>query len=282
MAPGDAGLGIGITYIVFLLLPGYIAVRFSLRANNKLDDFERFDKLVYSALGGVVTLAVLLMLVENCWIFGALHSGLGLVASGPWCRKPMGVSDVSSMPLVYLVGGISAQSLLAVILGHVHGYFTLRRRQNIESADYAKQPWDVAEDWVEDGDKISVVTTDGAEIRGRLGEMGLRTKRRDVLLSAPRHVHRDRSGQEVHVGDPFANQLYLSQREISRIVLHESYGIDEYDYDTHRELVVTTLEAAWKAVSGFLAVILSATVLTLFGPVLFWLAAYRTISGRIG
>lgn len=237
MAPGDAGLGVGIAYVAFLLVPGYIAVRFSLRANDKLDDFERFEKLVYSALGGVVSLAVVLVLVEHCWIASALRSAATLRVAGAWCEQAIVVGDVTSIPLVQLVGAIAGQSVVAVVLGYAYGRFVFRRRQAISTADYSKQPWDVAEDWFEDGDEISVVTADGAEIRGWLREVGLRTKRRDVLLWAPRHVHRDREGQETDVGDPFANQIYLSQEAISSIVLHESYGIDEHDYETHHEWI---------------------------------------------
>lgn len=243
MAPGDAGLGIGIAYVAFLLVPGYIAVRFSLRANNKLGDFERFEKLVYSALGGVATLAIFLLLVEHCWIIGALRSVAGLRVAGPWCERAIVVADVTSMPLVHLVGAIAGQSVVAVGLGYANGRVTFRHRQAISTADHTKQPWDVAEDWFEDGDEIAVVTTDGVEIRGWLREVGLRTKRRDVLLWAPRRVHRDREGRETDVGNPFANQIYLSEEAISRIVLHESYGIDEHDYETHREWIHAKLPA---------------------------------------
>jgi len=278
MPSTGSSLGLGLFYVAFLLVPGYAAVQTSLFANRRLDDFDRFDKLVYSALWGVLTLIIFLLAIEPCWV-RQLQAWIVNLGSNPgaWCTNTQKLGSVTSRPVIELLGVIIAQSGLGGVLGYIHGRFNFHRTRAVSGAQYARQPWDIADDWTEADDVVSVITVDGTEVKGRVHEIGSSNEDYDLLLRAPKHVQRGDDGQEESVGDPYANQIYMHHQDISRVIFHESYGIDEYEYETHRawiwgvltDRIPTTLKNWFWTVGGWLKKLLLFLVWLLLLPI--WL-----------
>jgi hypothetical protein len=157
---------------------------------------SRLDKLLLAAVGGLISLGLMLILNR----FNILEAGLNyaynifLDKSLPIKIKysqPNSVtaSTFRSLNALALLGFITVQSLIAFVGAYVLGtIIRIRSDQPQKSDKDLQQPWETAIRQSVLGDTISVVTKQGQEIRGQLYRIGSPSKDYDLLLAAAERV----------------------------------------------------------------------------------------------
>lgn len=235
MAVGSE-FGLNFVYLLFLLLPGFVAVKAFLRANRRLDDLSRLDKIVCSIAGGLGSLAVLLVLYRigpelTRWTitqpWPAINSSPELFI---WFRESPGVdiASVGDMTVLALVVAIGTQTAIAATLGGLLGALvSILSREPKQSKADLEQPWDAAFQSSKQGDRVTVITRNGTEINGVVHRIGSPSENYDLLLRRSREIVR--VGNSVSDERRLANVTYHHHDDISRIYFHDSPGIEELE-----------------------------------------------------
>lgn len=241
-------LGINFVYLLFLLLPGFVAVKAYLRANRRLDDLPRIDKVVFSVAGGLGSLAVLLILyrISPEFVQWALEQPWPTLESRPrfshWFTDSTSVrvSTVERLPVLTLIIAIGVQTVLAAILGSLLGTLvSLFGRSPKQSKADLEQPWEAAFQSSKQGDRVTIITKGGMEIRGVIHRIGSPSENYDLLLR--------RSFEVVRVGNvvvdrrPLANVTYHHYEDVSQIHFHDSPGIEEFSPPGRFALILLNL-----------------------------------------
>jgi hypothetical protein len=207
----QTGTSVGrqLVFFLFLLVPGYLAVRAYYWANVALENDTRVNRLVLMAIGGFASLVVV-----------ALWRQLGLPAfpMPEWLVVDgiLKVRTISQLSVLESVNLIASQSLIALFVGYLWGtlkYVIYDQRQR-NHADL-ERPWEQVVDRAAKGDPVEIVTTDGQRIVGRVEALGSPTRDYDVLVADARPV----GGQRDHQHDEVDEFVYFYRDDISRLVL---------------------------------------------------------------
>jgi len=208
-------LGRQLVFFLFLLVPGYLAVRAYYWANVALENDARVNRLVLMAIGGFVSLAVVALwrqLIPTVRVAPlAFLTPEWLVVDGV-----LSVQTISRLSVLESVNLIVSQAVVALIVGYSWGtlkYVTYDQRQP-NHADL-ERPWEQVVDRAAKGDPIEIVTTDGQRIVGRVEALGSPTRDYDVLVADARPV----GGHANHQHDEVDEFVYFYRDDISRLVL---------------------------------------------------------------
>lgn len=197
MANGT-GLGINILHLLFLLAPGYLALRGYHSASVQIDDTSRIDKLLLAVVGGLVSLAFLLVLNR----FGVFQTAVHIIHTLIGNPQPVNLgydqgyaitpSEVENFNALAILGFIFVQSGIGYIGGYVAGTIIHVRSDQPQKSDKdLQQPWETAVRQSALGDRVVVVTRNSDKIRGRLYRIGSPSKDFDLLISAAERVTPD-------------------------------------------------------------------------------------------
>ena len=220
MASGNP-FGFNVFYLLFLLVPGYAALRAYLRASVQLDSMSRLDKILSVAIGGGFSLIIMLVLNR----FGVLN----WVVIKWYDIWPAGYSIQTTQPIIYprfeyaitadevnshtalsLMGFIIIQSLVGYISGYVYGtkqYIASPEPQRMHDLE---QPWEIAVRNTKYGEKVVVITKNNEEITGKIERIGSPSEDYDLLLFAAERA--TASGEPEPLG-----MTYHHYRDISRV-----------------------------------------------------------------
>ncbi len=191
MANGSP-FAVNFLYLAFLLVPGYASLRGYLGATVQLDTVSRFDKLLLSAVGGTLTLAVSLIsyrsgFVESVWrLLPDVVKDTASLGS-----DPLPVSVASSTSVSATVASVVGLSSLGYLLGYCCGTVVHVWNGRERSQQDLEQPWEAAIRQSALGDEVVVVTRDGERIRGELYRIGSASEEYDLILAKARREAED-------------------------------------------------------------------------------------------
>jgi hypothetical protein len=185
-----------------------------LGATVQLDTVSRFDKLLLSAVGGTLTLAVSLIgyrsgFVESVW--QRLSAPLGTAASIG--SDPLPVSVASSTSVFAVVAGVVGLSSLGYLLGYCCGTVVHVRDGLERSEEDLEQPWETAVKQSVPMNKVVVVTREGERIWGQLYRIGSPSEDYDLLLSG---AEREAGDERIPIG-----MSYHHYRDVARVQFPE-------------------------------------------------------------
>lgn len=204
-------------FLVFLLVPGYAVLQGWLNSTVQVDSTSRLDKIFITVLGGILTLALILLLYRF-GIFEAVKCALvdNCVTRTPGYNpnnsvSPSKIDDHSALSLLLFMG---IQSLLGYSIAYIGGTV---HRANMEhrgtSEKELEQPLETAIEQSTLGEKVSVVTHSGDQISGQLYRIGSPSENKDILISGAERIGRDnQDGKPEKLG-----VTYLDHEDISQI-----------------------------------------------------------------
>jgi len=215
------GLGLNFLYLLFLLIPGYVALKAYLRAKVALDDMTRLDKIIGLALGGFTSLIVLILgyrLSLGQGGYRLLTTGSGSLIQ--WRSNGVSISSVATLSVLQMSVFILSQSVVAALLGYWYGK-TTRVLDSVEQSRHdLRQPWEMAFYGIQRGDELTVVTSQDREIKGAVLQAGSPSMNYDLLLSDPEEIYRDERGKIVHQRD-LGQYSYHHYQDVSRIDINK-------------------------------------------------------------
>lgn len=220
-------LGINLTIIFFLLIPGLVALKAFLRTFVKLDNLSRLDKLVLGVILGGLTLGASLFLLNiNCWTsqISALASGLPEYTqwgdSEVWCQSGdvVTISTLQSTPLFVLLSLVMVESVSAAVVFGLLGYIFNRLSDGPpRKPKFIEQPWEyVSGETIREEESATVITHNGEEIEGVIYRIGSPSEDYDLLLSEPKQIYRNNEG-DVTNKRPLGSYSYHHYRDISQV-----------------------------------------------------------------
>lgn len=198
----------GVAALLYLLLPGIVFVKAVMIARRRVADLSRFDQLGYALAGGVGSL----LAVVVAW----------RAVGGP----ALTLGAVSERPVSTLLAGVVVQSAAAASMGYGWGAY-LRRLSGVEPSltlDDRAEPWEYTSRKLRRMDGVTVVRTDGTEVRGVVSRYG--SVAADLVLASPKV--RERVDGEVRNEYRLGNEAYLSADDVAEIHwADDQYGVDE-------------------------------------------------------
>lgn len=223
MPPGTTGgLGAVPFYLLFLVLPGLAFAKAFIFAERRLDTLERWDKLGYVLLGGVLSALTLVIAFR-------------FFAAEPKIRG----TNISEITVLAMLVGVTIQSVLASGLGLGLGMLRYKFGSNLSntiqnkirdwSGDVGRQfndreePWDLVIDNIRD-QEVKVVTTDEQEIVGYVARFSSTRERRTLVLSPVE----PRTQEMIGPANTGTNAVYIHDSEISHIAFRDEEADDEY------------------------------------------------------
>ena len=177
--------------LLFLLVPGYVALRGYLDSTVQLDTFTRIDKIFITIFFGAILL-FLVLLANRIGLLVYIYNHVWVAYWKPVCvYSPIGfgvgdeistdsLSNYSSLALLSVVIG---ESVMGYLAGYLVGtIFRVRSKAPQSSEKDLQQPWATAIRQSEPYDKLEIVTTTGDKIVGKLYRIGSPSEDGDVLL----------------------------------------------------------------------------------------------------
>ena len=192
----ETNVVLSLVYVLFLLVPGYLALRGYLDATIQLDTISRIDKILTTVVAGGATLA-LVLIFNRFNIFIVVVDFWYAILEWRWINEEIGYSaensvtldDLSDITALGFLGVVTFQSLLGYIGGYLYGTFVhVRSFHRSRSHEDLEQPWQTAVRQSATGQELTVITKNGDEIRGKLYRIGSHSEDYDLLLSAAEKV----------------------------------------------------------------------------------------------
>jgi len=240
---GTRGLGASLTLLFFLLVPGYISLKTYLRARYREDDFETFDKWLYSAMFGVVSLFGLALLYRLnplapiiAWTTPSLKLEWGMSV---FLERELLLNELTETSVLGFILAISNPTAIGSATAHIVGTYLAERSDDTRSEYDLKQPWETALEGVDRGDLLRVITCGGRQIEGQLHQSGSTEGNYDLLLRKPTEVTYE-NGQKTEkplYGDHTTDVMYFRHRDISHIqfIAYQLPDIDVEDLEEELE-----------------------------------------------
>lgn len=222
MANGSP-IALNILALMFLLVPGYLSLRGYLSATIQLDTTSRLDKLLLAVLGGLVTMAFALLLNRFGIFDAAINLGYRLLGAesdpasiGFSLDNSVTIRSFESFTGLALIGFIFTQSVFGYVFGYILGTIIHIYSSQPQTSDKdLQQPWETAIRLSRLGDRVTVVTRNGQEIRGRLYRIGSPSKDYDILLEAAEQISAD--GENIPLGVTYHHYRDVSQVRFPQI-----------------------------------------------------------------
>lgn len=219
LVAAQTGISFGrqLFFFLFLLVPGYFAVRAYYWANVALESNDRVNRLVLMAIGGFASLALVALwrrLVPTVQVYClAFLSPEWLVVDGP-----LSVQTISELTILESLNLIVSQTVIAVFAAYLlgtlrHVIYDRRQRDHVD----LERPWEQVVDKAGKGDAIEAITTDGKRIVGEVEALGSATRDYDVLLANVRQDSRDSTVQRSRESD----LAYFYHDDLSRLLLRQ-------------------------------------------------------------
>lgn len=216
--PTSPAWELNLLYLLFLLVPGYLSLKGYLSATIQLDTTSRLDKLLLTVIGGLISLAIILILnrlgiFDASWnyVTNILFDVSRPVEIGYREENRVDIATVRSLSALAAMGFIGVQSVIGFFGGYLLGTAVRIRSEQPQKSDKdLQQPWETAVRGSKLGDDVTVVTTNEQEIRGRLYRIGSPSTDFDLLLAAAERISDKEDNEPLGV-------TYHNYRDISRV-----------------------------------------------------------------
>ncbi|MFC7078970.1 DUF6338 family protein [Halorussus caseinilyticus] len=191
-------------------------------AERRLDTLDRWDKLGYVLVGGVLSALVLVGVFR-------------LLSDGPKLKG----SNVGEVTILAMLIGVSIQSLIAAGVGLGVGILRYKRGDDLSDRmeetirnwsgevgrkfDDREEPWELVVDNVRD-QEIEVVTAEGQKLVGYVARFSSTPDKRSLVLSPIEPENQEKIGRE----NTEANSIYVHDADISHITFINREADDEY------------------------------------------------------
>ncbi|MGQ4555946.1 hypothetical protein [Halobellus sp. GM3] len=226
-----------LTYILFLVIPGYVTLRSYRYWSISIDSMNRLDKLATILLGGFISLVS----VVSLYRFGIpltsylSDSALGIfqspIHSPTYSPKdPISIGSASDLTVINSAIIILVQSVVGTVIGAFYGNYHQEVDPDPESREELFQPWERAYEISEIGDSVHIITVQNREITGKIQQMGSPSENFDILIAEPHEIIRDDVGEVVRSME-LGQFSYHHYRDISRIEFGDPESSDIYDPD---------------------------------------------------
>ncbi|MFB6186574.1 MAG: hypothetical protein ABEI86_06880 [Halobacteriaceae archaeon] len=220
--------GISLVFFLFLLIPGYAAVRSYLWANIALDDTTRLTKLVLMSFGGFASLALVSFFREIELFALSTQQNSGLISAFTF-DKPLTLTTVSSLSILESTALILAQSMIAIFGGVLVGALRIVVIDG-EQVDRQQiiQPWEELSNQVRTGDELTVVTHGGEKVTGKLKQIGNPPREHDLILTNPERTYIDSYNHSTSPRTDSIGELsYHHEQDISRVIAYREWTESE-------------------------------------------------------
>ena len=183
-------------FLLFLLVPGYLTLKGYLSATLQLDSMSRLDKILTAVIGGVGTFTIMniiyrfgvLQFLVDYWYEFLLREPI-TAEIGYNSTNKITTSTINNVSALSIIGFITAQSILAYTISYLAGTVTHIRSAKPQKSDKdIQQPWETAFRQSALGDRVTVITSEGSEIKGTIYRIGSPSEDYDLLLSAAERV----------------------------------------------------------------------------------------------
>lgn len=232
VAQTGVSLGRQLFFFLFLLVPGYFAVRAYYWANVALENNDRVNRLVSMAVGGFLSLAAVAFWRE---LAPTVRIGPLAFLSPEWLvvDGALAVRTVSELTILESVNLIVSQITVAVLGGYFLGtakYVWYDQRKQTHSR--LEHPWTQLTDEIPN-EPIVIVSNDGTHTRGRPIAVGSEEQDYDIMLVASGTDDDTTTAGLPPAGSTDDSPLargaisYHQYDDISRVILPESVDITD-------------------------------------------------------
>ncbi|QIB79067.1 hypothetical protein G3A49_13360 [Haloferax volcanii] len=217
-------VGTRLVFFLFLLIPGYAAVRSYLWANIALDDTTRLTKLVLMSIGGFASLAIV-SVIRKLWGWDVASYHDSELLRALTINEELTLSVVSNLSVLESTALIVSQSLIAIVGGVLVGASrVVLIDAERDDRQQLQQPWEELYNQIRIGDELTVITHSGEKITGNLKQIGNPPREHDLILTNPKkafidtydHSENDKAG-------PMGELSYHHQQDISRVIAHREW-----------------------------------------------------------
>ena len=187
---------LSLIYALLVLLPGFLAYKVARRRGKINEEFDRFDKAIYTVIGSGIAFSIAIL-------------GYSLVTQTVLEEVSQSEFLLAELGLIYLF-----MVVFSLILGYVAGYvldWHLHGKDTVTN----ETTWQLLTEKKEEPAKVYVVMSNGDEISGYIQMTDSEPHGQDILLEYPEIVSRKdgTNVKEASVG----NHVFLSQSDISHI-----------------------------------------------------------------
>lgn len=179
--------------LLFLLVPGYVFLRAYMYGNIILDSYGRLDKFLMLALGGFISMVVVVVLYRmgiDYWLLRTITTDTIRGFTGNW-RGEITLEMVANISILEASAVLILQSTIAGAIGYYSGKAQRKYGTGIEQTRIElTQPWEAVFEESNKGDKVRIITAQGREIEGLIEQMGSPSENYDLLLSDPEELIR--------------------------------------------------------------------------------------------
>lgn len=222
---GIPGLRLDALLILFIILPGLAFTKSYIYGIRKSDTLDRWDKIGYVLIGGVISGMVFLFVHQQ-------HNGTSMVTSG----------NFASRPLLELIYGVLLQTGTAALLGFIIGEAVhLRDGQTYRTIKDREDPWDYTAPEIREK-YVLIETTDGKEIGGTVARYESGNGDDDILISgvasgSERKLPNNRSSNAVFLRGEEISKIHFidSETNIEDLEDDSDFGANEVDKIRQRE-----------------------------------------------
>lgn len=222
VAQTGVSLGRQLFFFLFLLVPGYFAVRAYYWANVALENDGRVNRLVSMAVGGFLSLAAVALWRE---LVPTVRFAPLAFLSPEWfvVDRELAVQTISRLSVLESVNLIASQVVVAVLGGYACGLAKRRLFEGRRGGSRRTRPWERLVDSLGPGDTVELLTTDGSRVVGEVAAFDSRPGDDDILLGNVR-----RSDRAPDLRRPRGSGLTRVSREnVARLSVRRPSGDDE-------------------------------------------------------
>ncbi|WP_336001462.1 hypothetical protein [Halorientalis halophila] len=224
MALGTSAI-FNILSVLFLLVPGYSALRGYLNSTVQLDTNSRIDKLIIGITGGLITLALMLIAHRfgilaflGDFVEGIVADKSSIASIGYSEDYEVSLSTTPEISALAIILFILIQSLIGYVGAYMLGtviYLKQDKTRKIEKN--LSQPWDTAVEKARLDEEVTVITKNETKIKGKLYRIGSPSKNFDVLLKAAEKHYDDESKDPDPLGVTYHHYEDISQVRLEDI-----------------------------------------------------------------
>lgn len=214
--------GFNLILILFIIVPGYVALRGYLDATVQLDTFNKTNKIFITVFSGSALIFTSLI-IYRIDISGSLCHSVSTITSMYFCiptsmqlnSELINLDSMPNLSATVVFGVVLLQSALGYTSAYLLGTVVHMRSDTPQSSEKdLQQPWETAIRQSEPYDPLEIITVNGDRVRGKLYRIGSPSEDADVLLFA---ANRQKENEEIE----FLGMSYHHYQDIARVQFPE-------------------------------------------------------------
>ena len=205
--------GRGFLTLAYFLIPGYIAYKAYLHARIREDDFNQFDRLLYTVLFGFISLYIVSVISRLDLLLAVTEQSIAFSVE-KFLNNGKNLSNIGDTTILQFVNTIALQAVIGTGIAYIVGKKLVPEER--EEFD-AKQPYETAMESIDKGDNMLIMTMNGEKFKGDLHQSGSRKDNSDFLLRKPQQWDSENSEFARVNSDSQEDLMYFNYNDISVI-----------------------------------------------------------------